>query len=221
MSWAIILIAIIFLSTSLFVVYSLMRKLNERKQVVVDNLSILQEEMDLKKDVLKELAEINLGLASVDLRDQAKADVAMEEDVLRGEKGKSTIVQAELEAVDLRLRELEEIQRELEASSLEASRELEMLRMQEKEFEQKNAKLRANLESIFMQLDQLMNSLSSSQEAVDKLLSAKNDLIQTQDKIQYYEDNISLLNKKYMDLKRAYDALDIEYAQLYEKQSHG
>ena len=51
--------------------------------------------------------------------------------------------------------------------------------------------------------------------------AAKTETIESQKKIQFYEQEIAVVNKKYMELKRAYDALDIEYAQLYEKHAQG
>ena len=82
-----------------------------------------------------------------------------------------------------------------------------------------SASLQAQIDSALVQIDRLIQELSSSQEAVQRLATTKNDLLSAQQKVQYYTAEISALNKKYIDLKRAYDALDIEYAQLYEKQS--
>ena len=46
------------------------------------------------------------------------------EESLKAERGRITITQAELETVETRLRELDEIERELEASALETKEEL-------------------------------------------------------------------------------------------------
>lgn len=220
MIW-IILITLVCLGVTGFVVFSLFSQVSERKAVLRENLQIIEEELKEKQTILGEIAVSSLGLVSSDILDQMKIDIAKEEENLRTEKGRVTIIQAEIEAVDLRLRELEEIEKELENSSIEASREIEMLRARERDLEVQNQKLREQLDNCLMQLDRLLHDLASSHEAVTQLTSAKNEMISTQKQIQFYEQQISLLNRKYLELKKAYDALDIEYAQLYEKQSQG
>ena len=215
------LISLIFLVATVVVIMRINSQVSERKTVLLTNLSVVKDEILSKKKLLEELAELSLGLISADNVDKLNQEIAKEEENLRSEKGRVTIAQAELEAVDIRLRELEEMERELESSNLEASRELEMLRSQEREVEVRNQKLREALESNLIQFDKLLHELANSAEAVARLNAAKTELIETQKKIEFYEGEISVINHKYMDLKRAYDALDIEYAQLYEKHSQG
>lgn len=217
----IILATLIILGSTGFIVFSLYNQVNARKLVLQENIQILESELSEKKKILTELAETSLGLVSTDVCDQLRADLEKDEEGLRTEKGRVTIIQAEIEAVDLRLRELEEIEKELENSSLEASRELELLRARERDLEVQNEKLRSQIESCCIQLDKLLGELASSSEAVNTLNAAKSQMLDTQNQIQIYEAQIATMNRKYMDLKRAYDALDIEYAQLYEKQSQG
>ena len=50
-------------------------------------------------------------------------------------------------------------------------------------------------------------------------MQAKSDLNSGQMQLKHFQSEIPDINQKYVALKRAYDALDIEYAQLYEKQS--
>jgi chromosome segregation ATPase len=219
--FGVLFIIIVILAATVTVIIRVGGQVHERKTVLTSNLHTLQEGIDERVKVLTELADLSGGLVDKSECDKIQAEVTQEEENLRTEKGRSTITQAELEAVDLRLRELEEIERELESSSLDASRELEMLRSQEREIDARNAHLREQLDSSLIRLDKLLHELASSQGAVRKLTAARDELIETQRKIQFYEQQIATVNRKYMELKRAYDALDIEYAQLYEKHSHG
>lgn len=220
MVW-IIIVSLIFVSCSASTIWLLYSKVTARKALLMQNLVTLEEEMKTKQGILTELATLTLGLAPAVLIERGKAVIAQKEEELRAERGRMTITQAELEAVDVRLRELEEIERELENSGIEAAKELEMLRIQEHEIGEKNAQLKVQLESAFFQLDLLLAQLSHSQQTVESLNKLKTEILESQEKNEYYEEQISAINHTYMELKRAYDALDIEYAQLYEKQSIG
>ena len=80
-------------------------------------------------------------------------------------------------------------------------------------------RLRQRVNNSVEMLEQLLVELSSSQSAVEKLTNAKTELLNTESKIDYYAEGISQLNSQYIELKKGYDALDIEYAQLYERQN--
>ncbi|MCC6953835.1 MAG: hypothetical protein IT290_06930 [Deltaproteobacteria bacterium] len=218
MIW-IILIVLVCVGTTGFVVFSLFSQVAERKAVMIDNLKVIETELKEKQGLLRELAELGLGLVSTDIVAQAKADNEHEEEALRSEKGRGTIIQSEMEAVDLRLRELEEIQKELENSSVEASREIEMLRARERDLESQNQRLRTQVENLVITLDKIASEVGVDAGAI--LLAARPEMVNIQEKLHFYGEQITLLNRKYLDLKKAYDALDIEYAQLYEKQSQG
>ncbi len=194
-----------------------------RKKAAVDkrlatNLSLARKERDTKKEVVFELGEHALGMITKADLEALDAKLAESEDSLQTGKGKITITEAELEAVDTRLRELEELKRELEVSNIDAVKELEMLRSQQREIASKNEAMRNQINESIQQIDSLIGALSESAEAVEKLTNAKNELTETEQKVQVFEDQISSIHEKYLTLKKAYDALDIEYAQLYEKQ---
>ena len=182
------------------------------------NLGVLEKEISDKQDTLRDLAGLSLGFVDKEsfaaLEEQHRAT----EEELRAERGRLTITEAELEAVDTRLRELEELKRELEMSSLDATRELELLRAQERDMAQQNEALKGQLQSALDQLDMLLDMVASSAEAVDRLNRAKSQLIEAEKKSSWYTEQTISINHKYIALKKAYDALDIEYAQLYEKQ---
>lgn len=200
-------------------IFLIQLKANGIRQVLLTNVTSQEEEKQTKLEILDQLAEIALGCANDQLLEKVNADVAKAEEDLRAEKGKITITQAELEAVETRLRELEEIERELQTSSIDAAKELEMLQAQSREISLRNEKMKEELDQAVLQLDMLISQLASSQEATTKLTEAKTQLTEAQEKCFWYDEQISILNSKYMELKKAYDALDIEYAQLYEKQS--
>jgi len=212
-------IAVIFILTGGAVAFTLFRKVGAQKEIVLLNLKILQTEFEDKRKVLEELAVISLGLIPISARDELRAQLGADEDALRGEKGKATILQAEMEAVDIRLRELEEIERELESSGVEAAREMELLRTQQRDLESRNTKLSEMLESSAIQIDRFLQESKGDPELQEALKKAKSDLNTGQSKLRHFETEIPKINEKYMGLKKAYDALDIEYAQLYEKQS--
>lgn len=218
MIWMILVILTFVLGTGA-TVFVLRGKVSDRREIAKHNLQILKEQREKKREVLRELAELSLGLVMPEVLTDRQKQIQALDDELKAERGRLAITQAELEAVDTRLRELEEIERELESSALEASQELEMLKSQEKDIAERNQKLREELNSSLGQLEKLLGQLSHSREAVEHLNSAKTELVQSQTKISFYEEQIGNINRRYIELKKAYDALDIEYAQLYEKQA--
>jgi chromosome segregation ATPase len=181
--------------------------------------NILVEEINQKKSLLSALSTLILGYCTETDLKQIKEEQSSLQETLRIELGKLAVAEAEMASVDKRLRDLEELTKELEASKLEHDKELEILRDQERAIKKETEALRQALEKSLSSLDQLLAELSHSQGAVSALNSAKADLISTEEKIRFYEDEILKLNSKYMQLKRGYDALDIEYAQLYERQN--
>lgn len=183
-----------------------------------ENLKVIAEEEQTKLSILGELGELSLGLVEANLIESLTAKKTEIEETIRAEKGRLTITEAELEAVDTRLRELEELKRELEVSNMDAVKELDMLRSQEKDISQRNEAMRTQINASMEQIELLLEQLASSAEAVERLGNAKNELIELEKKCGYYEEQIAGINTQYMSLKKAYDALDIEYAQLYEKQ---
>ena len=216
-----IIIAIIFLGGFAGIFVWLGKKYSADDLQLTKNLEVTKKERKIKEDTLRDLAQVSLGYITKDYFGQLQEQFKAVEEELRAEKGRLTITEAELEAVDVRLRELEELKRELEMSSIDAIRELELLRAQERDIAGQNEALKNQLKSSLEQLDMLLDMLASSAEAVERLQAAKKELMDAEVKTQYYQEQISLLNHRYVGLKKAYDALDIEYAQLYEKQQQG
>ena len=150
------------------------------------------------------------------IRERALELVSLQ-DSMKAERGRITITQAELETVEGRLRELEEIERELEASGLETKEELNILQKKAKEMAGKNSALKQQISDAVGQMDQALNEIKFSAELQQQVDNAKLELIQSQEKIDLLLVQVEGSNEQYMNLKRRYDALDIEYAQLFEK----
>jgi hypothetical protein len=215
---AAIVVALIFLAAAGFISFSLFRKVNGQKEITLLNLNTLQTELEEKKQILENLAKFSVGLIMAEDRDKAQEGLSAVREAVESEKGRVTILQAEAEAVDIRLRELEEIERELDSSGIEAAREMGMLRAQDKDIEFRNTKLFEMHEEAELLLNRISSNVTDP-EVLSLIEKARADLKGSQERLKHFQDELPTLNEKYMSLKRAYDALDIEYAQLYEKQS--
>jgi chromosome segregation ATPase len=139
------------------------------------------------------------------------------QDTLRTEKGRSAITKIELETIESRLRELEEIERELEASEEEARDELRVLKEREDFLKQKNEELKLKIQQSKKDFEDLLLELNISEEVKDKFRKIQRELERVEDQILDLLIKVSEGNQQHFNLKRRYDALDIEYAQLYEK----
>lgn len=216
MIWAVINFAIYLVVGALLIL--LVRKRLTGGAGIAEAKEIIEREIATKSEILEDLAKISLGLTERQEIEKVVEDIASVEEKIRSERGKATITEAEIEAIDLRLRELEELKRELEVSSLDSARELEMLKSQQRDLAARNDVLRQQLSSSSEQIDYLLGVLTHSAEGTERMMKLKAELADMEQKIESYMEQIAFLNQKYMSLKQAYDALDIEYAQLYEKQ---
>ena len=138
-------------------------------------------------------------------------------DIIQAERGRAAITKIELESLELRLRELDEIERELDASEVESKQELKILKNREEELRHKNETLKDQINESLDMLKKLKSEVEMSEDQKRLLNGMQEDLICSQDQIDELLDQIAKGNDHYFQLKRRYDALDIEYAQLYEK----
>jgi chromosome segregation ATPase len=167
----------------------------------------LLEKINLTKDSLIPIPQISEKIAILhELSDSVQT-----------EKGRTAITQIELETVENRLRELEEIQKELEASEGEAKEELTLLKEREQELIDKNNQLKKKLEESRSILEMLLSKVKMSKETREALEKIREELNQIETQNQMFLQKIAEGNDQYFKLKRRFDALDIEYAQLYEK----
>lgn len=204
---------------SLGIISMLMRQLTRRQELVQAAYQVVYTEATQKKEILGQLADIAAGMVAPEVVHEAEKRREEVVERLSEVKVEIAAVEAKQLLVESRLREIEELEREMESNSIEAQRELELLRDQEKAMREETEKLRQRVTSSVEMLEQLLEELSSSQSAVEKLTSAKTELLNTESKIDFYAEGISQLNSQYIELKKGYDALDIEYAQLYERQN--
>ena len=136
---------------------------------------------------------------------------------LKLEKGRVSIAQAEQETIDRRLRELEEIERELDASNIEVKKELDILDGKQREIKSKNESLNLKIQENLQEIEKMMSEVKMEDNIKDEIQEIKNRLVETQMETQKLTEAHNIEKNQYVILKRRFDALDIEYAQLYEK----
>jgi len=211
---ALIIVGLVFPSAFFAAMYSIVSK---RKTDMRKSLSILEDELKQRSDIRTQIKGYYEQMVSVvDIYDQYQ-EVKGIQDALKAERGRLTITQTELETVEGRLCELEEIERELEASNTETKEEMKILAKKEADLKAKNEALKNQIAASVSQMGQVLTELTlttAQQEHVDRM---KSELVRTEEKIESLVVELKQMNDQYVTLKMRYDALDIEYAQLYEK----
>jgi len=188
------------------------------KQSVGTNIiRTLENELEARRNLSAEVDEMNAQMVDPKLLAGQVASINSLRESVKVERGRVTITQAELETVEERLRDLEEIERELEASGVGAKEELRILNKKEQELSKKNDQLREQLGNSMEQLDKLMQELEGNIQAQTEMEKMKRELLQSQEQITSLLTEIEQMSEQYFIMKQRYDALDIEYAQLYEK----
>jgi len=177
----------------------------------------LTKELNQRKELVGRLDQLLSSMVDIPTVRLKAKELKLAEESLKAERGRITITQAELETIEARLRELEEIERELEASGIEAKEELNILRKKQADLAQKNAQLKSQIEASIKQIDAQCNEIEMSSQVKEQIQNMKTELMQTEQKIDQMVLQLELSNDQYFILKKRYDALDIEYAQLYEK----
>ena len=176
-----------------------------------------KDELVRRKGIVDEIEGLYTQMVDLkNLQQQGKILITVKE-ALKTERGRTTITQAELETVEARLRELEEIERELAASNIDTQEEIKILEKKKADLGSKNSALKEQISMSLSQIDNVMGELELSSQAREQVESMKVEILQTQEKIETILLQIEQANEQYFVLKKRYDALDIEYAQLYEK----
>lgn len=171
--------------------------------------------------VNNELAQRSEGAANslvdiAEIRLKVKALLTARESQ-KAERGRITITQAELETIENRLRELDEISRELEASALETKEELKILDRKQRDLNNKNEVLKQEIADSFQRMEEIFTKVELSAQVQEQVDRMKSELVRSEQQIVELMNNIQSGNDQYFSMKKRYDALDIEYAQLYEK----
>jgi uncharacterized membrane protein len=122
-----------------------------------------------------------------------------------------------LEALEVRLRDLEEIGRELEASSTETREELKIHQRKEGELRSRNDALRTQIADSITKMEALIAEIEMTAQMQEQVSIMKSELLRSEEKIQTMLNEIQQSNEQYFNLKKRYDALDVEYAQLYQQ----
>ncbi len=190
---------------------------NQKVGGAIKALSVIQDQIEERKRLKGEIENRLQGMVKVEVLAFSIKQHRELLEKLKTEQGRIAITQTELETVETRLRELEEIERELEASSLELQEELNSLKEKEGQLRSKNDKLKTDIQESIKHIDELMGEIELSAQVIEQVKLMKTQLLATEDKTEKLLVQIEEVNGHYVDLKRRYDALDIEYAQLYEK----
>ena len=109
------------------------------------------------------------------------------------------------------------MEREIQNSRIDLEQELEALKSKESQLRNKNDKLKTDITESMQYAEELIWEIELSAQIIEQVKFVKSHLIATEDKIEKLLLQIEEANKQYSNLKIRYDALDIEYAQLYEK----
>jgi chromosome segregation ATPase len=214
MAFLLIIIAIVEAAACLGVIYFFLSK---NTAGIKQELAKVEQEVTHRESLHTQLKDLMAQMIDVGLlREQGKELISAKE-ALKAERGRNTITQAELETVESRLRELEEIERELEASGIETKEELKILKKKEKELSSKNEQLKQQIETSLKQMEELFAEIELTAQVQEQITAMKTELVTTQSKIDLLLLQIEQSNEQYFLNKQRYDALDIEYAQLYEK----
>jgi chromosome segregation ATPase len=197
-----------------FYLFKMSKKLNAGSQVAFE---LLSDEVKQKRSISETLMQLESQMVDpVELKTAARSFLIARES-LKAERGRVTITQAELETIEVRLRELDEISRELEASMTETKEELKILQRKEGELSNKNAQLKAQIADSVSKMDSIMSDIEMSAQMQEHITRMKAEIVKAEEQIETLLTQITAGNEQYFILKKRYDALDIEYAQLYEK----
>jgi chromosome segregation ATPase len=177
----------------------------------------IEKQLELLKNERAHIDALCATLTPRQVYQEKEAEMLQAQDTLKVEKGRVTITYAELETVEGRLRELHEIERELAASSLETQEELKILQARENELKAKAESLHSQIQASNQQIEMFASELETNEALQEEIARIQVELQQTQSQVTMLRQEIESGNRLYFALKRQYDALDIEYAQLYEK----
>jgi len=175
------------------------------------------EEVEQKRALWEQVQNLSAELADPKELAEKIRGFAVARESLKAERGRVTIAKAELDMIEVRLRELEEIHRELEASTTETKEELKILQRKEDELKIKNDGLRVQIAETNSKMEALLSEIEVSAQMQEQIVNLKAELLRSEEQVQTLLNEIQKGNEQYFILKRRYDALDVEYAQLYQQ----
>lgn len=128
-----------------------------------------------------------------------------------------SVAASELEVIGGRLQELEEIRREVEASAEEIKQELRSLHERESELLFRRQELESLLAASRERMSNISSELAMSEEMQVQIERMQSELSGTREQCDKLLNQIQRGNQQCMVMKQRYNALDIEYALLYER----
>lgn len=197
--------------------YALLRNHLKRQNSLGSAIGGLKSHLKDREELIGEVEGLYSQMVDLGSVRKLAKEVKLLQESLKAERGRITITQAEIETVEGRLRELEEIERELEASNLETNREYEILKKKEEELRGKNEALKTQAGLAIPPLEAVVAAIPADEEQKTQILQMRTELTESSTTIDTLLAEIHEGNDQYKVLKTRYDALDIEYAQLYEK----
>lgn len=197
-----ILVTLVLSSLISFGVYIYKRDPNSTKNevTILETLKTLEAELNEVESEIRALIPADDAIEIVTLLEEF-------ENLGKLEKSKLNIANLEVTSLENRLREFTDIEQELENSSIET-----------KEIEKG---FRANLNEVIQRVESLKQNTPVFEESVNKLgLAEENEALLIRECLGKFEEFFEYSEKSIdiiCSLKTRFDALDIEFAELFEK----
>jgi methyl-accepting chemotaxis protein len=201
---------------TVFVVWSIRRELQETAQVIAHHTEIVQSEVAEKRALLEELAVRTLYLADPEEFLEARKDSDAALLATSQERAKIAAIDEEIAGIKNRLEELAAVDKQLETSSEELGREQEAFEGEEGRLGERTKELTDRLQNAPSLIEAIQAAAPSG---AGELGTLSERVLQIGEKLEAFHRESREILQKYLTLKRSYDALNIEYTQLYEKQS--
>ncbi len=179
------------------------------------------DEVEQKRELWEEVKQLSQKMADPSELASSVKSFTVARESLKAERGRVTIAEAELDMIEVRLRELEELHRELEASRTETKEELRILERKEGELRLRNDQLRTQISEANVKIETIMREIELSAQMQEEVVTLQAELLRSEEQVETLLNEIQRGNEQYFILKRRYDALDVEYAQLYQQFNEG
>lgn len=192
---------------------------NKKVSAASESLDIIKEEIAERRRLKSEIEEKTQKMVGLEVLAFAISQFRKVETEFDTEKTRVFLAKTEVDHAETRLRELSELERELQTSQADIEEELTALKDKESQLKDKNIRLKSEISDSMKHVEELIWEIELSSQVVEQVKNVKTHLLATEDKIEKLLIQIEESNRQYGNLKLRYDALDIEYAQLYEKVS--
>lgn len=197
----------------LVVIYFLKRKLR-----LVDNHVLeLREAYKRITDYCEKLVLYRENLVESSLVTERKDQLVELAGLLRSERSKSVITQAELSSLEDYHAEIASIEKELLDRENEVKEQLKQQNERQESLRAKNSFLKKKIAESKEILDKLLADTAISQKAKTALRSIQMDINKVSSQSDAVLAQIAETNEQIYNLRLRYDALDIEYVRLYKK----